>query len=162
DPVRARRLSFGYVLLRRARRHKALVALAGAVLVTALFLAAIWIRARRLAAEQANLSRELGEDAKAMEVFLRVAYGLPLHDIEHEKDIVRARLRSVEARMAAAGRVGEGPGHYALGRGYLALQEPEQALLHLRLASAAAYASPELDYAMGLSLGELCTKALEE
>ncbi|WP_437675776.1 protein kinase domain-containing protein [Sorangium sp. So ce131] len=162
DPVGARRLSTGYVLLRKARKHKALVALAGAALVAVVVLAAVWIRGKRLAAEQADLSRELGEAAKAMEVFLRIAYGLPLHDIEHEKDVVRTRLQDIDGRLAAAGSMGEGPGHYALGRGYLALQEPDQALSHFRLASAAGYASPELDYAMGLALGELCTRALEE
>lgn len=162
DPVSARRLSPGYRLLRKARKHRGLVALSGAALLAAIVVATLWIRGRRLAAEEANLARELGEEAKAMEVFLRIAHGLPLHDVEQEKDVMRSRLQRIEARMLAAGRAGQGPGQYALGRGYLALQEPEQALSHLRMASAAGYSSPDLDYAMGLSLGELFTKASRE
>jgi serine/threonine-protein kinase len=162
DPVRARRLSPGYVLLRKARKHKAAVALAGAVLVAALIVSGLWIRERRVAAARADVARELGEDVKEMELFLRAAYELPLHDVEREKDVVRARLGGIEARMAAIGRAGEGPGHYALGRGHLALQEPEEARAHLEKASAAGYASPELDYALGLALGDLHEQAIEE
>ena len=161
DPVHARLLSRGYVLLRKVRKHKLAVALSAATLVAALVVAGLGARARRASAEQANLARELGEDIKEMELFLRTAYELPLHDVEREKDLVRAQLQSIEARMVAAGRAGEGPGHYALGRGHLALQEPEEARAHLEKARLAGYASPELDYALGLALGELGEKARE-
>jgi eukaryotic-like serine/threonine-protein kinase len=161
DPVRARRLSRAYLLLRRARKHKLVVALASAALIAVLVVAALGVRARRIAADQADRAGALGEDVKEMELFLRAAYGLPLHDVEREKDVVRARLRNIEGRMAAAGRAGEGPGHYALGRGHLALQEPEEARAHLEKASLAGYASPDLDYALGLALGELGEKARE-
>jgi serine/threonine-protein kinase len=161
DPVHARRLSRAYVLFRKARKHKLVVALAGAALLAVVVVAALSLRARRIAAEQASLAGELGEDVKEMELFLRTAYGLPLHDVEREKDIVRARLHTIEGRMAAAGRAGVGPGHYALGRGHLSLDEPEEARRHLEQASAAGYASPELDYSLGLALGQLGEKARE-
>lgn len=161
EPVQARRASPVYVVLKKLRRHKAKVALAGAALAVTLGLLVAWARDRQLASERATISRELGEDVKEMELFMRNAHGLPLHDVERERDVVRARLRGVEERMAALGPAGEGPGHYALGRGLLALREPEKAIDHLRQASAAGYASPELDYAMGLALGELYRKELE-
>jgi predicted Ser/Thr protein kinase len=162
DPVRARRVSVGYVLLKKAKKHKAAVALALAALAALAFVIGLAVKARREADERATLARELGEDVKEMELFLRSAYELPLHDIERERDVVRARLRGIEARMAAAGPAGEAAGHYALGRGHLALQEPAAALEHLRKARAAGYASPDLDYALGLSLGELYRGALAE
>jgi serine/threonine-protein kinase len=161
EPVQARRTSIRYVVLKKIRRHRAKVALAAAALIVALGLFVAWARERQLASDRAKMSAELGEDVKEMELFLRNAYALPLHDIEREKDVVRARLRGVEERMAAIGAAGEGPGHYALGRGLLALREPERALDHLKRASAAGYASQELDYATGLALGELYKKALE-
>ncbi len=160
DPVEARRLSLAYLVLRKARRYRGRVALAMAALAAAALLVGLWIQDRGLATRRAELSRELGEDVKEMELFLRTAYGLPLHDVERERDVVRERLRGVEARMARAGTAGVGPGHYALGRGYLALQEPDAALAQLKLASAAGYAAPELDYAMGLTLGELYDRAV--
>lgn len=162
DAVLARRGGLGYALLKRARRHRRAVALAGAALLAAALTAALWARGRRLAAEQATLSRELGESVKEMELFLRSAHGMPLHDIERERDVVRARLREIEARMAAAGEAGRGPGRYALGRGHLALQAPEAALDHLEQAAAAGYRSPGLDFAMGVALSAVYKRALEQ
>jgi serine/threonine-protein kinase len=161
EPLNARRASLGYVLLKKARKHKLAVFLATAALLAATLVATLWFRANRLAAEQARLSQELGADVKEMELFMRYAHGLPAHDIEQEHEVVRARLRGIEARMARMGRAADGPGQYALGRGYLSLQEPEAALEHLRLAAAAGYASPDHSYAMGRALGEVYRKALE-
>ncbi|HEU4532553.1 MAG TPA: serine/threonine-protein kinase, partial [Polyangiaceae bacterium] len=161
DPVLARGGAL-YGWRRRARRHKGKVALAAAALLAALLVAGLWLRARRAAAEQATLARELGESVKEMELFLRAAHGMPLHDVERERDVVRARLRDIEARMASAGRAGEGPGHYAIGRGLLALQEPAAALDRLGRAAAAGYGSPGLDYARGVALSALYKRALDE
>lgn len=161
EPVAARRASLGYVVLKKIRRHKGKVALASAAVIVVLAIVGAWARDRQIAAERAQLSRELGEDVKEMELFLRNGYSLPLHDIEREKAVVRDRLAGIEARMAAAGPAGQGPGHYALGRGYLALREHEKALGHLRRAREAGYAPPELDYAAGLTLGEIYKRELE-
>jgi len=161
EPVKARRASLGYVLLKKARKHKGAVVLAASVLLAVVVVATLWFRANRLAAEQARLSQELGADVKEMELFMRYAHGLPAHDIEQEHEVVRARLRNIESRMARMGRAADGPGNYALARGYLSLQEPETALDHLRRAAAAGYASPDHSYAMGRALGEVYRKALE-
>ncbi|UQA55542.1 serine/threonine-protein kinase [Polyangium aurulentum] len=162
EPVKARPASLGYVLLKAAKRNKARVALGAALLVTTSVLGALFVRERQARAETAALSRELGEDVKGMELFLRTAQGLPLHDIEREREIVRRQLHDIEARMESLGRAGEGPGHYALGRGFLALDEPEKALSHLRRAEGSGYAPPELRYAMGLALGKLYRIALQD
>ncbi|WP_437692864.1 protein kinase domain-containing protein [Sorangium sp. So ce176] len=162
DPVLARRASLARRLARQARRHRAAVAGAAALVVAALVVVGLFVRSRRAAAEQATLARELGETVKEMELFLRGAHGMPLHDVERERDVVRARLAAVEARMATAGEIGRGPGEYAIGRGLLALQEPRAALDHLREAERAGYRSPGLDYAAGVALSELYRHGLEE
>ncbi|MDC0681402.1 serine/threonine-protein kinase [Sorangium atrum] len=162
DPVLARRASLGRRLARAARRHRAAVAGVAALVVAALTVAGLSVRSRRAAAEQAELARELGETVKEMELFLVGAHAMPLHDVERERDVVRARLRAVEARMAQAGESGRGPGEYALGRGLLALQEPAAAIEHLRAAEQAGYRSPGLDYAAGAALSELYRRGLEQ
>ncbi|XYI02566.1 protein kinase domain-containing protein [Sorangium sp. So ce1128] len=166
DPVLARRASLGRRLARLARRHRAAVLGAAALFLAALVVAGLFVRSRRVAAEQATLARELGETVgetvKEMELFLRGVHGMPLHDVERERDVVRARLKAVEARVATAGALGRGPGEYALGRGLLALQEPRAALDHLRQAERAGYRSPGLDYAAGVALSELYRRGLEE
>jgi eukaryotic-like serine/threonine-protein kinase len=97
-----------------------------------------------------------------MEFFLRNAQGLPLHDIDRERKIVRGRLEAIASGISAAGEIGVGPGHYALGRGYLALQEFGEALAHLRKAEAAGYRAAGLDYALGMALSEIYKKELAD
>jgi eukaryotic-like serine/threonine-protein kinase len=161
EPIQARRASFAYVLRVKARKHKAAVIIAVVGLCVALALAGMWVQAARHASEQASLGRELGEDVKYAELFLRSAYGLPAHDIERERRVVRVRLAGIERRMVEAGRAGQGPGHYALGRGLLALHDYEAARKHLELALAAEYTRPEVHYALGLALGGRYEEALD-
>ncbi|WP_224241400.1 serine/threonine-protein kinase [Hyalangium gracile] len=160
--IQARPVSWAQVLLRKARKHKLLTGLVATLALGALALGGVWVAAERHAAEQARLALELGESVKEMELFLRTAYGLPLHDVERERDVVRARLGEIERRMREAGRAGQGPGHYALGLGELALGSPERAREHLEQALAAGYSSADLQYALGRALGELLRHALEE
>jgi serine/threonine-protein kinase len=93
---------------------------------------------------------------------LRAAYELPLHDVERERDVVRGRLREIEERMTLSGKVGEGPGHYALGRGHLALGDPDATRKHLEMAIGAGYSTPDVEYALGRAFGELFHRALAE
>jgi tetratricopeptide (TPR) repeat protein len=162
EPIQAKRASWGERLWKKARRHKLLTVSLGALVVGALGLGAVWVEAQRHAAEQARLARELGESVKEMELFLRAAYGLPLHDVEQERDVVRARLEEISQQLRASGEAGTGPRHHALGLGQLALGEPARAREHLEKALAAGYASANLEYALGRALGELYRRALED
>ena len=162
DPIQGRRASFGYVAWKRIKKHKLLAALGVTALAAAISLGGVWFQGRRDAREQAVLAQALGEDVKGMELFLRTAYGMPLHDVERERDIVRARLSRIESTMKKAGRAGHGPGHYAMGRGLLALGDPAGARAHLTQARAAGYASGALELALGQALGELYRRAVEE
>ena len=162
EPIQAKRASWSYVLWKKAQKNKLLAALVGVLVLGALGLVGTWAGAQRHAAEQARLARELGESVKETELFLRAAYGLPLHDVERERAVVRARLKEIQQRMSAAGAAGEGPGHYALGVGQLALGDPELAREHLEKALAAGYSPPDLEYALGRALGELLRRALED
>ncbi len=162
EPVTARHASLSYIAVKKLRRHKGKAALMGVALLAGLVFAFAWFRQQRLAAAREVLARELGENIKEMELLMRHAYSLPLHDIERERAMVRTELEHIETRMNEAGPAAEGPGHYALGRGYAVLEQRDRALEHLRKAQAAGYSPPELDYAMGLLLGDLYKAALEE
>jgi len=162
DPILARRASLTYVLVKKAIKHKLAVALSGAALAAAVALIFLWLRAGRVAAEQAELSQQLGKDVKEMELLLRWAYGLPLHNVNREKDHIRDRMQGIERRIERMSEIGAGPGHYAIGRGHLALRDPERAREHLEKALAAEYGGPEVERALGRALGELYKKELEE
>ncbi|WP_434417465.1 protein kinase domain-containing protein [Nannocystis pusilla] len=138
-----------------------LAAVATAVAVVSLVVfVGLALRERHLAAQETQLARALGEDIKEMQLFMRYAYALPLHDVERERAVVRGRLAALEdmAREASA----PGPVHYALGRGYLSLHEPANALTHLRAAERAGHRSPEVAYAFGRALVELYREEVEK
>jgi eukaryotic-like serine/threonine-protein kinase len=162
EPILGKRTSLGYVLLKKARKNLLLTASLVVLLVGTIAFTGAWIRTQRQAAIREKFAQELGESVKEMELFLRAAYELPLHDVERERDVVRARLRDIEERMVLAGKVGEGPGHYAIGRGQLALGDPDVARKHLELAVAAGYSTPDVEYALGRAFGELYQRALAE
>ncbi|MDY7232902.1 serine/threonine-protein kinase [Hyalangium rubrum] len=161
-PIHAKQASWGYRLWKKALRHKLLTVSLGTLLLGLLASGTIWVQGQRHAAEQSRLAQELGESVKEMELFLRGAYALPLHDVERERSLVRTRLEELERGMRETGEAGVGPGHYALGLGALALGEPARARTHLEQALAAGYSSANLEYALGRALGELFREALED
>lgn len=162
EQLQARRDSWGRRFWKTAVRHKLLSGGLVALGVAALALGGVWVGAQRRAEEQARLAQELGEHVKEMELFLRSAYGLPLHDVEREREVVRTTLGGIEQRMSGLGPAGAGPGHYAIGVGQLALGDPQRAREHLEKALAAGYPSANLEYALGRALGELFRRALED
>ncbi|WP_437635915.1 protein kinase domain-containing protein [Sorangium sp. So ce854] len=172
EPIEARPPSLVYRALKRARKHRLAVAAGAAALVVLSLSGAVALRARLAAARQAELAAHVaslaegfGQDVKEMELFMRYAYALPLHDVSREKEVIRARMGEIERKMqamrGAAGDLVEGPGHYALGRGHLALHEPEEALRHLEAALAGGYAAREAKFAAGLAHGMLYRKGLD-
>jgi tetratricopeptide (TPR) repeat protein/predicted Ser/Thr protein kinase len=162
EPILARPAGLAYRVLLRAKKHKAIVAVSAAALLSVLLLGGAWIRARLSAAEQASLAQQLGQDVKEIETLMRLAYSLPLHDTRREKAIIRERMGVIERRMGEVAALGEGPGHYALGRGHLALHEYEAAVRHLRAAMLAGHTGPDVARAMGQALGELYRDALDK
>lgn len=161
EPILAKRAGMSYVVWKKIQKNKlATLFLTLAIGLSAVFFG-IWRKGKIDAAEQARLAQELGKDVTEMELFLRNAYTIPLHDVERERNIIRKRLLAIQQKTGATSDVGQGPRDYAIGRGYLALEDPQQAHEHLEAARAAGYASPDLDYAFGRALGELYRKGLE-
>jgi serine/threonine-protein kinase len=162
EPIHARRTSIGYRLVKRARKHKALVSAAAALLLATMAGGAFALRARRQAAEQAQLANAFGQEVERNDAVARYAALLPLHDTRKERATIEARMRTLESRIAALGGNAEGPGRYALGRGYLVLERPAEARRELERAWKAGYRTPEVSYALGLAFGQLYQRALSE
>ncbi|MGK4007769.1 protein kinase [Sorangium sp. So ce1036] len=172
EPIEARPPSLAYLALTRARKHKLVVAAAALSLAVLAFTGVVALRARLAAARQAELSAQVaslaqgfGQDVKEMELFMRYAYALPLHDVSREKGVIRARMGEIDRKMramrGAAGELAAGPGNYALGRGHLALHEPEEALARLEAAQRSGYVEREAKLAAGLAHGMLYQKGLD-
>ncbi|WNG28177.1 protein kinase [Cystobacter fuscus] len=169
EPILGQRPSMLYRLRRYGRKHRTLVAISGLSLATILVLSAwgvrSWLEARhtqRQSEARARLAEELGQQVKEIEWFLRMSSVLPLHDPEPEQRAVRERMAQMAARQHDLGDHGDGLIHYALGRGYLALQEFEQAHEELTRAREKGSDSPQLYYAHGRVLGELYHQGLED
>lgn len=162
EPVLARRASLGYVLLKRAQKHKALVMLGGMGILAVLVLSVMYFRGKTIARRQAVIAQELGQDVKEIELFMRYALTLPAHDVEREKEVIRERIRRMETRSAGGGREFQGPVQYALGRGHLLLDEPEQAVEALEEALKAGFGTPDVELALGRARSALYIQALNE
>lgn len=153
DPISAQRASIIYVLGKKARKHRAIVAMAAAVLVLMIALTAVAIHSRITAAERARLAQGFAEKAKAIEGIARYAKMLPLHNTQREKVIIKAQMQEIEAEMRQLGEIALGPGHYALGRGYTSLGNLSEARNHLEQAWQSGYQTPDAAF----SLGEVMT-----
>ncbi|HJZ88281.1 MAG TPA: protein kinase, partial [Polyangia bacterium] len=162
EPVLARRASLVYRVRTRARKHKAVVAVAAVASVGLLILGATALEARRTAAEKAQLAQHFGQEVEKMEALSRYAYLLPLHDTRPQKSLIRERMQAISAQMRALGDASQAPGHYALGRGHLALRELAQARRELETAWRRGFRTPEVGFALGQTLSALYEHAMEE
>ena len=72
---------------------------------------------------QTELAQRLGEQIRDVEWLYRAAEMSPLHAIEPQKRQVRQLMTRLEQIMREAGAIAYGPGHYALGRASLTLDE---------------------------------------
>jgi serine/threonine-protein kinase len=162
EPIQARRATLGYRLRRRARKHAALLVAAGLVLSAVGAVGGYALHARRAAAEQARLAQQFGQEIERNDAVVRYAALLPLHDTRRERQIIQNRMQALAAQILELGPIAEGPGHYALGRGWLSIDRPADAERELRQAIAVGYRTPEVSYALGLALGELYQQGLAE
>lgn len=167
--VQARRLGYGYRIRYWAQRNRMLSALAIALALSLVGLAGFGVRTyflnlrkERLAKQQAELSKQLGQEIAQMEWLLRSARQLPLHDLGREKVIVRESMERLQSELAGYGSMSRGLAHYALGRGHMALQEYPQALAQLQQAVRLGLDDPHLHYALGFVFGKHFEQAMYE
>jgi serine/threonine-protein kinase len=131
EPILARPAGLSYRLLKKARKHRRLVAVGAVTLAAFLVLGTVSLQGQLRARERARLAAAFGQEVKAIETRMRIAFLIPEHDITPEREAIRRRMKAIETQMAQIGGVAQGPGHYALGRGYLVLRDYAKAREHL-------------------------------
>ena len=127
-----------------------------------ILMAAIAINTWRTSKQQAFLAQQFGQQLTKIEQTIRTGRLWPLHDTQREKQKVRMQMQLIEKQMKQFGKAGYGPGHYALGRAYLSLEDYDKARNHLQLAWDGGYKEPSVAYSLGLALGELYDKQLAD
>lgn len=161
-PVIARKDTFSYRASKFVQRNKVTVAAAVFAILALLISATVAGIIQWRANQQARMLQEFGAEAARIEGIMRFAYLMPLHDISPEREIVMKRMRAINARMAELGTNAQGPGHYAIGRAFMALQQYEDARKHFeRALNENGYRTPEVAYSYGLTLAMLYQTELQ-
>lgn len=161
EPILARPPSLRQRAVKLARRHRTLAAVLAAVAAVTLVLGG-WLAAEKWRLQaQARRAAEFGQEVSAIEQALRVAYFAPTHDVTAEEREARAALVRLERQADAMSDTAAGPGHYALGRGFLALRDWTAARRHLERAWAAGYQDDEVAAALGQALGALYLEEMD-
>jgi len=153
EPVDARAAGAGYHLRKWIQKHRRLVAASAVVLV--LFVAAVaWGIANRLeAGTRERLARRFTERVEHIEALARYAALSPVHDIRGDRARIRAAMAELGDEIQQAGSSATGPGHYALGRGFLVLDDDARAQGELEAAWQDGFREPRAAYALALVLG---------
>ena len=158
DPIEARPISGLNRLYKKARKNKTLVAVSAVAAVLVLVALGIAAGTRVRAVQQARLAQQFGEDTRYVEWTMRAAHLVPLHDITGAVEDVRQHMVAIEGRMRDP--IAQGPGHYALGRGYLALGDMERAREELEAAWDGGYRDPDVAFGLGLAMTRLYNEEL--
>jgi serine/threonine-protein kinase len=162
DPVEARSIGAWYRLRKRLMKHRGLL-IAATAAAALLLLALGWgVSTRREAAARERLAQRFTELVERIESQARYSALSRLHDIRGDQATIRARMSELSAEISKAGPLAEGPGSYALGRGYLALGEEPRARELLESAWQHGYHEPRAAYALALVMGQLYAVELRE
>lgn len=154
EPIKARPASLMYKLKMRIRKNKLAFAV-GAIASVAILLALSWgVYTRVQAGLREEMIQAFSEKVENMEAIARYSHMMPIHDISADQSRIQLRIEEIRFMMAELGKRGMGPGNYALGRGFMALNEMETARQHLESAWDGGYRDPRVAYALGRVLAE--------
>jgi len=155
DPINARPATITYRIKRKLIKYKVPAAVVGVAVLVIIVLLVLWLSSRWQAYKRAEIAQELGREVEKIESTIRYAHLFRLHDISKEKNAIKLRIRRIGDKMKEVGELGVGPGNYAVGRGYVALQEYSDARKYLERAWNSGFQTAEVAYQLGWVLGEL-------
>jgi tetratricopeptide (TPR) repeat protein/predicted Ser/Thr protein kinase len=162
EPVQARSAGLFYRLRKRARRHRVAVSLVAVALMLALGALGWAGFTRQQAARRERLVRYFTERVERIEAMARYSALSRQHDVRADRAALRQSMGALEEEIQREGGMALGPGHYALGRGSLALGDRAGAREHLEAAWSNGFREPRVAWALALVLGELYREQLRE
>jgi serine/threonine protein kinase len=152
-PIEARRGEWAYRSRLWIRRHPgAAVGLLAGVLMGGALLGWLGIN-RRQYLKQRELAQRFGEDTREALSQVRLAHLSPPHDRRAQMADVYAAMKRIETSMASLDESAQGPGHAALGRIHLVLEQWELAQSDYEKAWAKGYRMPEVAAQLGMVQG---------
>ena len=158
EAIHARPLGWAEQGARWVRRNPLAARALGAGLVAILGAGAFASWNSRRSTLAALEAAQMGGEAKALELRMRMAHLAPAHDIRPVKAELRAALARLQAHKGAA----EAPSAYAQGRIHLILEELEPARVALERAWILGFRGPDLEEAMAIVYSQLYGQARQE
>ncbi len=149
-----------YSLSKRIKRHRPVFAIGLTSVVLFAVLTGLVINDRLRSRQQALYLERFMDEVQAIQWQLRIAHMMPVHDIRPERARIRERMDHIESEMVRLGSSALGPGHYALGRGFLELNEPEKARDLLEAANVNSVWRDQVTYAWGEAACKIYHKRL--
>lgn len=163
EPVTARSAAgIGYRLRKQLRRHARLVAGVSIVIAIVASAAGYAVVERQRSTQRAELTRRFTERVERIEAMARYSALAPAHDIRRDRERLRQAMDKLAQEVRDGGKLAVGPGHYALGRGYLAFGDHDRAAADLRIAWKSGFREPRVAYALALAEGYLYQRGLRE
>jgi eukaryotic-like serine/threonine-protein kinase len=163
EPVAARSSAgVGYRLRKWLRRRFRLVASVTVAVVVVAVALGFGLRERWRAGRRADLARRFTERVEHIELAALASALAPAHDLGPDRRRLRGDMDALAADIQAEGDLAAAPGHYALGRGYLALDDDDRAATELAAAWEGGSHEPRVAYALALAQGRLYQRALRE
>jgi serine/threonine-protein kinase len=162
EPVQARPTGLWYLIQRKVRKHKQLASVAALALALVLVALGSAIKTKREATRRERLAQHFTEAMGRIESMARYSALSPLHDIRPDLGSIRLQIGRLQEDMKQAGSLANGPGNYALGCGFLTLDDEEKAQDHLQMAWDAGFREPRVAYALALVLGRKYREKLLE
>jgi serine/threonine-protein kinase len=160
EPVSARAPVLSYIFWKKLQKNPVLSAVGGLVAVALLLLVSFIVVSQFRQERETNLIRRFSSEVEGVDWYLRVSQMMPPHNVRPYQSKINQRIESLKQDMAELGTMAEGPGHFAIGRAYLALGQHSEAREHLEMAIAAGYDDAVVYESLGLALGSLYEVAL--
>lgn len=154
EPISARPSKL-YRFNKLVKKHKLKVALL--VLVILLVLSSIGTAIYRVwfFNEKEKAEKFFGQEIKEIEKIWHYSSTLPLHDNKAARVLIENRIKALREKLKDSTRPAQGPAYFAIGRGYLTLQDYEKANTYLEKAWQSDYKTSDTAYSLGYAKGEL-------
>lgn len=160
DPITARPLGLGYRLQKKVRKNKLLSSVITLATITCSIFLSLWVNEMWQLEKKTALAQQFGHEVSEIEAILRYAYLTPLHNTEKIRQRLSDVISHIKEQMVLLGPIADGPGHYALGKVYFALEDFEKAKEEFTYAQNAGNSSPEIALYFGQTLGKLYQLAM--
>jgi predicted Ser/Thr protein kinase len=149
NPIRARRPTIAYRLVRFAGRNRALTALSACLALGLLVASGAFLELSRRAQARAFLAQQYAMRAQQIEQHIRLGHMMPPHDRTPHLVWAREHMEAMRWEADREGAIAQGPFAYLAGTTHLLVGRPQEAIVELERAWNLGYRTPQV--AQGLA-----------